>query len=55
MLSCIKHCQLFGIMICDDILVLNFGVMIAEGAPREIQNSPQVIEAYLGTDEDIDY
>ena len=51
----IEHHMKFIMEICDDILVLNFGVMIAEGAPREIQNSPQVIEAYLGTDEDIDY
>lgn len=37
--------------ICDRVSVLNFGVLLADGEPREIQNNPEVIAAYLGVDE----
>ena len=38
---------------CDRIAVLNFGKLIAEGLPQQIQNNQQVVDAYLGTDETI--
>jgi len=34
--------------ICDKVIVLNLGCTLAEGTPREIQENPSVISAYLG-------
>jgi len=38
--------------LCDRVVVINKGEVIASGKPDEIQKAPQVIEAYLGTDQD---
>ena len=48
----IEHDMRFVMGLCEDIAVLNFGRIIARGAPEAIRNDPQVIEAYLGRDED---
>ena len=38
--------------VCEHIVVLNFGLKLAEGRPEEVANNPKVVEAYLGTTEE---
>lgn len=48
----VEHDMAVVMDICELVYVLDFGRLIGQGTPSEVQNNPRVLEAYLGVDAD---
>ena len=46
----VEHDMSLVMEICEEIVVLNYGRIIAAGSPKEVQRNPEVIKIYLGED-----
>jgi sulfate-transporting ATPase len=49
----VEHDMNFVMGVCDDVIVLDFGRLIAHGSPDEVSTDPAVIAAYLGDGSDV--
>jgi ABC-type branched-subunit amino acid transport system ATPase component len=50
----VEHNMDFVMGLCDRVTVLDYGTVIATGAPEAVREDPRVLDAYLGTAEDGD-
>ena len=47
----VEHDLRLIMRICDHVVVLNEGEVIASGSPAEVRTDPAVVAAYIGTDD----
>ncbi len=50
----VEHDMSLVMEISDEVLVLSYGSVIAEGTPREIQANEEVVSVYLGAEDALD-
>jgi len=48
----IEHVMQAVMALCERVVVISYGIPIAEGTPEEVTENPEVITAYLGADDD---
>lgn len=48
----VEHDMQAVMNLCEQVTVMNFGRLLAQGSPEEIRHNPDVIEAYLGSADD---
>lgn len=48
----IEHDMRLVMKICEKLIVLEHGTLVAQGPPAEVRDNPEVVEAYLGVDDE---